>query len=58
MDSSTAVSTVQNTIIEGTHNMDFSMLGMFMQADIIVKIVMAMLILASIWSWTIIFGKK
>ena len=58
MDSSTALSSVQNTVLEGTHNLDFSMLGMFMQADIVVKAVMAMLIFASIWSWTIILAKK
>ncbi|MGB1077808.1 MAG: protein TolQ, partial [Bdellovibrionales bacterium] len=58
MDSSTAISSVQNTIIEGSHNMDFSMLGMFAQADLIVKIVMGMLIFASVWSWTIILAKK
>lgn len=58
MDPSTALSTVQNTVLEGTHNVDFSMLGMFMQADLIVKIVMGMLIFASVWSWTIILAKK
>ncbi len=58
MDSSTALSTVQNVALEGTHNIDFSILGMFMQADLVVKIVMAMLVFASIWSWTIILAKK
>ncbi len=36
---------------------DFSMLGLFWQADIIVKIVMIMLLLTSVWSWAIIFEK-
>ncbi len=36
---------------------DLSVWGLFMQADWIVKIVMIMLILASIWSWAIIFDK-
>ena len=31
--------------------------GLFLQADIIVKIVIVMLILASVWSWTIILEK-
>jgi len=30
---------------------------MFMRADIIVKAVMILLLLASLWSWTIIFNK-
>jgi biopolymer transport protein TolQ len=31
--------------------------GLFMQADIVVKIVMLMLIMASVWCWAIIFEK-
>ncbi|MBL4588453.1 MAG: protein TolQ [Alphaproteobacteria bacterium] len=58
MSSSTAVSSVQNAVLSGTHNLDFSVFGMFMQADIIVKIVIAMLIFASVWSWTIMLAKK
>lgn len=37
---------------------DFSMWGMFMQADIVVKLVMLALIFASVWSWTIILEKR
>lgn len=36
---------------------DFSLWGMFSQADIVVQIVMLILIAASIWSWAIIFHK-
>jgi len=36
---------------------DFSLFGLFMQADIIVKLVMIMLLVASIVSWAIIFQK-
>ncbi|MBL1146901.1 MAG: protein TolQ [Pseudomonadota bacterium] len=36
---------------------DMSMWGLFMQADIVVKSVMLMLVLASIWSWAIILDK-
>lgn len=36
---------------------DLSITGLFMQADIIVKIVMTMLMLASVWCWAIIFEK-
>ena len=36
---------------------DLSIIGLFMQADIIVKIVMTMLMMASVWCWAIIFEK-
>lgn len=36
---------------------DFSILGMFLQADIVVQIVMIMLLVASVWGWTIIYSK-
>jgi len=36
---------------------DLSMIGLFFRADIIVKIVMVVLVLASVWSWAIIFEK-
>jgi len=35
----------------------FSIVSMFMRADIVVKAVMVLLLLASLWSWTIIFNK-
>ena len=37
---------------------DLSLWGLFLQADIIVKIVMMILLLASFWSWAIIFEKS
>jgi biopolymer transport protein TolQ len=36
---------------------DLSILTLFLQADIVVKIVMALLILASVWVWAIVFEK-
>ena len=36
---------------------DMSPLGLFMQADIVVKLVMLALLLASIWSWAIILER-
>jgi len=36
---------------------NFSIVSMFMRADIVVKAVMILLLLASLWSWTIIFNK-
>ncbi len=49
--------------VEGVENLgsfdhDLSMIGLFMNADIIVKAVMFMLMMASVWSWAIIFSKK
>ena len=36
---------------------DLSLIGLFLQADIVVKIVMLMLIAASVWVWAIVFEK-
>jgi biopolymer transport protein TolQ len=36
---------------------DLSLVGLFLQADAIVKVVMIILLLASFWSWAIIFEK-
>src|SRR6185437_5325504 len=36
---------------------DLSLWGLFLQADIIVKLVIFVLILASIWVWAIVFEK-
>ena len=36
---------------------DFSILSLFFQADLVVKIVIILLIFSSIWSWAIIFSK-
>ncbi len=36
---------------------DLSVLALFMQADIVVKIVMLLLVLASVWVWAIVFEK-
>ncbi len=40
-----------------TMSHELSMWGLFMQADTVVKIVMLLLVLASVWSWAIIFEK-
>lgn len=40
----------------GGSTVDFSILGMFLGADFIVQSVMILLIVASIWGWTIIFA--
>jgi len=55
---STAVAGVDSTALAGTSAMhDFSMIGMFMQADWVVKSVMLLLIFASFWCWAIIAEK-
>ena len=36
---------------------DFSLFSLFLRADLVVKLVMIGLILASVWTWTIIFEK-
>lgn len=48
--------TVEVVQLGGNAQVDFSIVGMFMQADIIVQFVMLMLITASIWGWSIIFN--
>ncbi|MGV6801098.1 MAG: protein TolQ [bacterium] len=46
------------TTIDSHLGADFSIWGMFMAADPIVKAVMILLVLASIWSWSIIIEKS
>ena len=49
---------IQATQLAGTvSQFDFSVWGLFLQADIIVKSVMGVLVAASVWSWAIIFDK-
>ena len=39
------------------HNLDFSIIAMFLRADVVVQAVVLLLALASFWSWTVIFEK-
>lgn len=48
---------VQATQLAGSVAHDLSVWGLFLQADLVVKSVMAILVAASIWSWAIIFDK-
>ena len=50
-------SAVASAVLAGSVSHDLSVWGLFLQADIVVKIVMIMLILASFWCWAIIFDK-
>ena len=47
---------IEKKILEESSN-DFSILSLFFQADIVVKILIILLIFSSIWSWAIIFSK-
>lgn len=57
-DPTAAVTAPVATAITGAEaDIDFSIVGMFLRADIVVQAVLALLALASFWSWTIIFEK-
>jgi len=54
---------IPNRVVEaadlgGSVSHDMSMIGLFMQADIVVKLVMLMLLMSSVWCWAIIFEKR
>ncbi len=50
--------TVETADLGGSFNGDLSMIGLFLQADLVVKTVMVILMIASVWSWAIIFEKR
>jgi biopolymer transport protein TolQ len=50
-------SAVESAALAGSIAHDLSVWGLFLQADLVVKIVMILLILASVWCWAIIFEK-
>ncbi|MDI9408054.1 MAG: protein TolQ [Candidatus Pacebacteria bacterium] len=43
--------------VDAAVNHDFSLVGLFLQADLVVKTVMLLLIFASFWCWVVIFDK-
>ena len=49
--------TVDTMTLGGTQSLDMNILSLFMLADPVVKIVMIILILASVWGWAIIVDK-
>ncbi len=49
---------VEAAAVGTSYTGDLSMWGLFMMADPVVKTVMIMLVLASVWCWAIIFEKK
>lgn len=50
--------TVETIAVGDNFTGDLSMWGLFLQADMIVKFVMMVLIFASVWSWAIILEKR
>jgi biopolymer transport protein TolQ len=51
------VAALPGTEATGDASSSFSIVSMFLRADYVVKAVMILLLLASLWSWTIIFNK-
>ena len=52
-----AAHTVGAESIGESFNGDLTIWGLFWQADVLIKVVMILLLSASVWSWTIIFDK-
>jgi biopolymer transport protein TolQ len=48
---------IESAALAGSVSGDLSMMGLFLMADPVVKLVMALLLLASVWSWAIMFQK-
>ena len=48
---------IDQVALGGTVPHDLSVVALFLQADILVKFVLLMLVLASFWSWAVIFDK-
>src|SRR3546814_9105431 len=48
---------VNSQILDGSVDPAMSVWGLFLEADIVVQVVMVLLLLASFWSWAIIFEK-
>jgi biopolymer transport protein TolQ len=48
---------VDSVALGGAASHDLSIISLFLQADIIVKVVMFLLLAASFWSWAVIFDK-
>ena len=49
---------VEAMALAGSTNLDFSVVALFMKADLVVKSVIVMLVAASIWCWAIIIEKS
>lgn len=58
MSAAAELATVDTAAVGASFSGDMSLWGLFLQADLIVKFVMLILLGGSLWSWTIIFEKK
>ncbi len=58
IDPNSAIAATQLAGSTGSVTTDLSIIALFMNADIVVKAVMLVLLAASIWSWAIIFEKS
>ena len=48
---------VDSVTLDGSVIQDLSVWGLFIESDVVVKIVIVILLIASFWSWAIIFDK-
>ncbi len=48
---------VDTLALAGSANYDMSIWGLFLEADIVVKLVLVLLLAASFWTWAVIFEK-
>lgn len=52
------VENIASSVVQGSQSaLDLSFIGLILQADLVVKLVMLMLVISSVWSWAIIFEK-
>ncbi|HTT81426.1 MAG TPA: protein TolQ [Stellaceae bacterium] len=49
---------IETSALSGTVSSNLSIVGLFLQADSIVKLVLFLLLAASFWSWAVIFDKS
>lgn len=54
---SSASENLEQAVVQTTNNLDFSIISLISSADLVGKIVVFILIMASIWSWAIIVQK-
>src|SRR5207244_13438422 len=52
-----SMQSLETTALPGTVSSTLSIFELFLQSDSIVKLVMLILLLASFWSWAVIFDK-
>ncbi len=48
---------VDTLALAGSANYDMTIWGLFLEADIVVKLVLLLLLAASFWTWAVIFEK-